>query len=85
METVTLDTEILDRVDELVTPGTTLNAGVVATELPNHITHADTKQGLQQLTARRLAPTATQQLPPSAPPTGAGSGRPSRNSVLVSH
>lgn len=28
---------------------TLVEPGVVATELPNHITHADTKQGVQQL------------------------------------
>jgi NADP-dependent 3-hydroxy acid dehydrogenase YdfG len=28
---------------------TLIEPGVVATELPNHITHAETKQGVQQL------------------------------------
>jgi NADP-dependent 3-hydroxy acid dehydrogenase YdfG len=30
-------------------PGSRVEPGVVATELPNHITHADTRQGVQQL------------------------------------
>ena len=53
---------------------TLVEPGVVATELPNHITHADTKQGVQQLydkaevTAEDIAEIIALHPQPSAPP-----------------